>query len=125
LLRRLRVAGALRLARRLVVPVRKLGDELFDGPGGPALLAGCALHTDLAPEQSGSGVYGWLLAMLGQQVGWPVPAGGAQRITDALVSRLAARGGRVVHRAPVERVLAARGRAVGVRTAGGELWRAR
>ncbi|MGW1452643.1 phytoene desaturase family protein, partial [Micromonospora sp. NPDC002411] len=55
LLRRLRVAGALRLARRLVVPVRKLGDELFDGPGGPALLAGCALHTDLSPEEAGSG----------------------------------------------------------------------
>ena len=36
LLRRLRVAGALRLARRLVLPVRKLGDELFAGEGGPA-----------------------------------------------------------------------------------------
>ena len=88
LLRRLRVAGALRLARRLVLPVRKLGDELFDGEGGPALLAGCALHTDLSPEEAGSGVYGWLLAMLGQQVGWPVPVGGAQQITDALVARL-------------------------------------
>ena len=125
LLRRLRVAGALRLARRLVVPVRKLGDELFDGAGGPALLAGCALHTDLSPEEAGSGVYGWLLAMLGQQVGWPVPAGGAQKITDALVARLAARGGRIVHGARVDRVLTARGRAMGVRSAGGLLWRAR
>ena len=77
-----------------VLPVRKLGDELFDGEGGPALLAGCALHTDLSPEEAGSGVYGWLLAMLGQQVGWPVPVGGAQRITDALVARLQERGGR-------------------------------
>ncbi|MFI7488841.1 phytoene desaturase family protein [Micromonospora echinaurantiaca] len=125
LLRRLRVAGALRLARRLVVPVRKLGDELFDGAGGPALLAGCALHTDLSPEEAGSGVYGWLLAMLGQQVGWPVPAGGAQRITDALVDRLTERGGRILYGARVDRVLTARGRAMGVRTIGGTLWRAR
>ncbi|MET8279520.1 NAD(P)/FAD-dependent oxidoreductase [Micromonospora sp. NPDC005174] len=125
LLRRLRVAGALRLARRLVVPVRKLGDELFDGAGGPALLAGCALHTDLSPEEAGSGVYGWLLAMLGQQVGWPVPDGGARRITDALVDRLAERGGRILYGARVDRVLTARGRAVGVRTEGGTLWRAR
>ncbi|MFF5173049.1 phytoene desaturase family protein [Micromonospora sp. NPDC000089] len=125
LLRRLRVGGALRLARRLVVPVRKLGDELFAGEGGPALLAGCALHTDLSPEEAGSGVYGWLLVMLGQQVGWPVPVGGAQKITDALVDRLVARGGRIVYGARVDRVLTARGRAMGVRTVGGAAWRAR
>ena len=125
LLRRLRLSGALRLARRLVVPVRKLGDELFDGEGGPALLAGCALHTDLSPEEAGSGVYGWLLAMLGQQVGWPVPVGGAQKITDALVARLVERGGRIDYGARVDRVLTARGRAVGVRTAGGAMWQAR
>ncbi|MFI5836446.1 phytoene desaturase family protein [Micromonospora sp. NPDC051300] len=125
LLWRLRVAGALRLARRLVLPVRKLGAELFDGDGGPALLAGCALHTDLSPEEAGSGVYGWLLAMLGQQVGWPVPVGGAQRITDALVARLVERGGRIEYEARVERVLTARGRAMGVRTADGTDWRAR
>lgn len=125
LLRRLRVSGALRLARRLVVPIRKLGAELFDGEGGPALLAGCALHTDLSPEEAGSGVYGWLLAMLGQQVGWPVPDGGAQKITDALVARLTERGGRILYGARVDRVLTARGRAMGVRTAGGALWRAR
>ncbi|WP_433232321.1 phytoene desaturase family protein [Micromonospora sp. CA-248260] len=125
LLRQLRVGGALRLARRLVLPVRKLGGELFTGEGGPALLAGCALHTDLSPEEAGSGVYGWLLAMLGQQVGWPVPVGGAQRITDALVARLTERGGRISYRAQVDRVLTARGRAMGVRTVGGATFRAR
>ncbi|PWR07062.1 FAD-dependent oxidoreductase [Micromonospora acroterricola] len=125
LLRRLRIAGALRLARRLVVPVRKLGDELFEGAGGPVLMAGCALHTDLSPDEAGSGVYGWLLAMLGQQVGWPVPDGGAQQITNALVSRLEERGGRILYGAHVDRVLIARGRAMGVRTRGGALWRAR
>ncbi len=108
-----------------MLPVRKLGAELFEGEGGPVLLAGCALHTDLSPEEAGSGVYGWLLAMLGQQVGWPVPVGGAQRITDALVARLVERGGRIEYSARVERVLTARGRAMGVRTAGGTDWRAR
>ncbi|MFD2766070.1 phytoene desaturase family protein [Micromonospora eburnea] len=125
LLRRLHVSGALRLARRLVVPARRLGDELFDGEGGPALLVGCAVHTDLSPEDAGSGVYGWLLAMLGQQVGWPVPVGGAQLITDALVARLIERGGRIDYGTPVDRVLVARGRALGVRTADGATWRAR
>ncbi|WDZ82211.1 phytoene desaturase family protein [Micromonospora cathayae] len=125
LLNRLGPAGALRLARRLVLPVRQLGAELFAGAGGPALLAGCALHTDLSPDDAGSGVYGWLLAMLGQQVGWPVPVGGAQRITDALVARLRSRGGRISYGAHVDRVLVARGRAMGVRAVGGRTWRAR
>jgi phytoene dehydrogenase-like protein len=88
-------------------------------------MAGCALHTDLSPDEAGSGVYGWLLAMLGQQVGWPVPVGGAQRITDALVARLRERGGRIHYRTPVDRVLVARNRAMGARSADGLLWRAR
>lgn len=125
LLRRLRTADALRLARRLVLPARQLGAELFDGEGAALLLAGCALHTDLAPEDAGSGVYGWLLSMLGQQVGWPVPVGGAGRITEALVDRLRQRGGRLVTGERVDRVLVARGRAVGVRSREGGMWRAR
>jgi phytoene dehydrogenase-like protein len=125
LVRQLRVAGSLRLARRLVLSVRQIGNELFRGEGAKLALAGCALHTDLSPEEAGGGVYGWLLAMLGQEYGWPVPVGGAQKITDALVSRLQQRGGRIEYGAPVERVLVARGQAMGVRTADGRDWRAR
>ena len=125
LLRAARVAGALRLARRLVLPSRRLGAEMFAGEGAPVLMAGCALHTDLSPDEAGSAVYGWLLAMLGQEVGWPVPEGGAQRITDALVDRLTSRGGRIEYGDRVDRVLVARGRAMGVRTADGVDWRAR
>jgi len=125
LLHRLGTAGALRLARRFLLPSRVLGAELFAGTGAPALLAGCALHTDLSPDEAGSGGYGWLLAMLGQQVGWPVPAGGAGRITDALARRLADRGGRIRTGTEVDRVLIARGRATGVRSRDGRSWRAR
>jgi phytoene dehydrogenase-like protein len=122
LLRRLGSVDAVRLARRLVLSVRELGSELFRGEGASLLLAGCALHTDLSPEEAGGGVYGWLLAMLGQEHGWPVPVGGAQRITDALVSRFP---GEVVYDAEVEKVLIARGRAMGVRLPDGRTFRAR
>jgi phytoene dehydrogenase-like protein len=125
LLGRLKIPGALRMGRRLMLPVRQLGSELFRGEGATLALAGCALHTDLSPDDAGGGIYGWLLAMLGQQVGWPVPAGGAQRITDALVNRLTERGGEIVYDAAVERVLIARGRAMGVRTVDGRDLRAR
>jgi phytoene dehydrogenase-like protein len=125
LYRRLGTGDALRLGRRLVLSARELGSELFRGEGAQAALAGCALHTDLSPEEAGGGVYGWLLTMLGQEVGWPVPVGGAGQLTEALVRRLRERGGEIVHRAPVSRVLIARGRAMGVRTADGRDWRAR
>jgi phytoene dehydrogenase-like protein len=119
LLRALGPAEALRFARFGVLPVRRLGQEEFRGEGGPALLAGNALHTDLSPSAPGSAMFGWLLAMLGQGVGFPVPEGGAQRLTDALVARLEARGGRVECSSRVERVVVRGGRAVAVRVAGG------
>ncbi|MCK1819743.1 NAD(P)/FAD-dependent oxidoreductase [Streptomyces sp. XM83C] len=117
---RLRAAGGLRTARSLVLPVRRLGEEEFRGAGGRLLLAGNALHADLAPEAAGSGGYGWLMAMLGQTYGFPVPVGGAGALTGALVGRLRARGGRLRCGQRVDRIVVRGGRAVGVRTADGE-----
>jgi phytoene dehydrogenase-like protein len=122
LVRQLGVAGGLRLARRFVLPTRALGEELFRGEGGQVLLAGLALHTDLSPDEPGSGGFGWLLGMLGQQFGFPVPVGGAQAITDALVKRFR---GTVVTGAPVTDVVIANGAALGVLASDGRRWRAR
>ncbi|MEU3885529.1 NAD(P)/FAD-dependent oxidoreductase [Streptomyces sp. NPDC029041] len=122
---RLRAAGGLRMARSLVLPVRRLGEEEFRGQGGRLLLAGNALHADLAPESAGSGGFGWLMTMLGQTYGFPVPAGGSGALTSALVHRLESLGGRVRCGQRVEQVLVRDGRAVGVRTAAGDAVRAR
>ncbi len=112
----LRAAGGLRFARFSLLPVRHLAEEEFRGPGA-LLLAGSALHTDLNPESAASSAYGWLLAMLGQEVGFPVPRGGAGQLTAALVRRLDSRGGRVLCRCAVRSVVVRGGRAVGVVTA--------
>ncbi|WP_329154121.1 NAD(P)/FAD-dependent oxidoreductase [Streptomyces sp. NBC_01456] len=120
LLARLRGAGGLRLARTMLLPVRRLGEEEFRGEAGRLLLAGNALHADLAPEAAGSGGLGWLMSMLGQSVGFPVPAGGAGALTDALVRRLERRGGVVRCNERVVEIVVRGGRAVAVRTAGGE-----
>jgi phytoene dehydrogenase-like protein len=122
---RLRAAGGLRLARTMVLPVRRLGEEEFHGEGGRLLLAGNALHADLAPEAAGSGGFGWLMSMLGQTYGFPVPTGGAGALTAALVRRLARRGVTVRCGERVTEVVVRGGRAVGVRTAGGEAVAAR
>ena len=102
------------VARFALLPVRRMAEEERLGEGGALLLAGNALHSDLAPGSNLSGLFGWLLVSLGQQVGFPVPAGGAQALADALVARLAARGGRVVCGHPVEEVLVEGGTARGV-----------
>ncbi|WP_030245861.1 MULTISPECIES: phytoene desaturase family protein [unclassified Streptomyces] len=122
---RLRAAGGLRMARTLTLPVRRMGEEEFRGEGGRLLLAGNALHADLAPESAGSGGFGWLMGMLGQTYGFPVPAGGSGELTSALVRRLESRGGQVRCGQRVEQVVVRGGRAVGVRTAAGEAVRAR
>jgi len=117
---RLRAAGGLRLARSLLLPVRRLGEEEFDGQGGRLLLAGNALHADLSPEAAGSGGFGWLMSMLGQSLGFPVPIGGAGALTTALVRRLEGRGGSVRCGHRVTEIVVRHGRAVGVRTESGE-----
>ncbi|GAA2919297.1 phytoene desaturase family protein [Streptomyces argenteolus] len=117
---RLRVAGGLRPARSMLLPVRRLGEEEFRGEAGRLLLAGNALHADLGPEAAGSGGFGWLMSMLGQTYGFPVPVGGAGALTAALVRRLERHGGVVRCGERVSEIVVRGGRAVGVRTAGGE-----
>jgi hypothetical protein len=41
------------------------------------------MHADVPPDAAGSGVFGWPLAMLEQDVGFPVPQGGAQNLAFA------------------------------------------
>ena len=119
LLRRLGTAGAIDLARLAVLPVRRLSAENFRGQGAGLLLTGNALHSDLTPDGAGSGVFGWLLAMLGQDVGFPVPQGGAGNFTRALQARFVCGGGQVRTGSPVTAVEVAGGRATGVRCADG------
>jgi phytoene dehydrogenase-like protein len=112
-------AELVRFARFMVLPVRRMAEEEFAGEGGALLLAGNAMHADLAPEAAPSGTYGWLLACLGQQYGFPVPQGGAGQLVAAMVRRLESRGGTVTCGTAVTRVVVRDGRAVAVRTADG------
>ena len=112
--------GSLRLGRMALLPVRRFADEHFRGEGGALLLAGNALHADLTPESAAGGAFGWILSSLGQHHGFPVPEGGAGRLTEALVRRLRARGGELRCGARVTEVVVRRRRAVAVRLADGE-----
>ncbi|MGH9077687.1 MAG: phytoene desaturase family protein [Acidimicrobiales bacterium] len=114
-----------RFARFALLPARRLGEEHFAGAGARLLIAGNAGHTDVGPDSAGSGMYGWLLAMLAQHVGFPVPEGGAGRLTDALVARMVSRGAQLRCGERVVAIDVEGGRATGARTAGGTTVRAR
>lgn len=118
LTRRTGVADLLRLARTMTMPARTFVEETFTGEAARVLIAGNALHTDVGIDSAGSALFGWLLAMAAQDVGFPVPVGGAGEFTAALVRRLTARGGQIRCGHPVSRILVGGGRAVGVRVAG-------
>lgn len=125
LARAMGLAGAPRTARLLALPATRMGEELFGSEAARQLIVGNSQHADIPPNAAGSGAFGWLLCMLGQDVGFPVPEGGAGELAQALARRARAAGARVEEHVAVESVHVTGGRAVGVRTADGREIRAR
>ena len=81
---------------RAILPIRALADLAFRTEEARALWAGTAAHAALPFSAPGGSSFGLVLQALGHRVGWPIPAGGAQSLTDALVAHLEALGGEVV-----------------------------
>ena len=69
-----------------------------------ALLAGVAAHSVLPLEQTPSAAITVMLTVAAHSVGWPLPEGGAQALSDALASELRARGGTIRLEAPIDHV---------------------
>ncbi|MDT4927559.1 MAG: hypothetical protein QOF92_426, partial [Pseudonocardiales bacterium] len=111
---------AVDLGRRLLGSVEAFGQALFDAERPTAWIAGAAMHSGLEPRAAGSGAFGFMLMLLGHTASWPIPRGGAGRVTDALVANATELGARVRCDASVERILVRGGRAAGVRLHGGE-----
>ena len=74
-----------------------------------ALFAGLAAHSFLALEEPMSGAFGILMAVPAHVVGWPIPRGGAQWLTNALLSYLATLGGSVKTSSRIEDIAELRG----------------
>ena len=72
-----------------------LARDWFKGPRARALFAGIGAHSMLPLERSPSAAIALVLAIAGHVKGWPMPCGGAQRITGALASYLSTLGGRI------------------------------
>lgn len=110
--------------RFALLPVEQLSVERFRGRAARDLLSGNAMHADIPPEAPGSGVYGWIMTMLAQDVGFPTPVGGAGALARSLRSRAEAAGVEIRTGTPVVRIRAEHARASGVDLASGEFIKA-
>lgn len=76
-------------------PATMLAKALFGGPRARALFAGMAAHSVLPLESVFSSAVGLVLAAAAHTTGWPIAAGGAQSLSDALAAYLRSLGGRI------------------------------
>lgn len=75
--------------------------NILRGEDARALFTGVAAHTIATMPSLVAAGAGLLLATLAHTSGWPVPVGGSQAITDALMADLRAHGGEIVADAEV------------------------
>jgi len=93
-----------RLGLRSLPSAAWLARREFRGERARALFAGLAAHSFLSLNETMSAAFGVMLGAAAHAVGWPIPRGGAQAITNALVSYLESLGGRIETSHRVERL---------------------
>lgn len=110
----------LRIARLLASSGRGLATRLFRSEAARRVLPGLALHVDVGPDDRFGAGLGYMLGLTATTGGYPVPRGGAQAITDALVRILERHGGALRLGTRVEGVVVRGGRASALRVEGGD-----
>ncbi|HLK47842.1 MAG TPA: NAD(P)/FAD-dependent oxidoreductase [Bryobacteraceae bacterium] len=91
-----------RFGLEAIRPARALAESRFRDARARALFGGIAAHSALPLEARLSAGIGLVLATAAHAIGWPIPKGGAQRITNALAGHLRSLGGQIRTRSRVE-----------------------
>ena len=76
-------------------PATLLAKFIFKGEPARALFAGIAAHSFLPLEAPASSAFALVLGLAGHAVGWPIPRGGSQQISNALADYLRELGGKI------------------------------
>ncbi|HEX3118718.1 MAG TPA: NAD(P)/FAD-dependent oxidoreductase [Candidatus Acidoferrum sp.] len=85
-------------------PANTVANFCFRDGRAKALFAGLAAHSFLSLDEPLSAAFGTLLGAAAHAVGWPIPRGGAQAITNALIAHLESLGGRVHTSSKIEKL---------------------
>lgn len=75
---------------------RSLAESRFHDQPARALLAGLAGHGMLPLEEATTASIALVLGMLAHAVGWPIPKGGSQAISNAMAAYLESLGGEII-----------------------------
>ncbi|MCA1576888.1 MAG: NAD(P)/FAD-dependent oxidoreductase [Acidobacteria bacterium] len=67
-----------------------------------AFFAGAVAHSCLSLDRLGTTAFGLVLLTLGHRVGWPIPRGGAQQISNALAAYFKQLGGEIMTSSRIE-----------------------
>ncbi|HZC43386.1 MAG TPA: NAD(P)/FAD-dependent oxidoreductase [Acidobacteriaceae bacterium] len=85
-----------KFAQDALAPATFVARRRFRNERTRALFAGLAAHSFLSLNTPLSASFGLVLGAAAHAVGWPIPRGGAQAITDALSAHLVRLGGKLV-----------------------------
>ena len=121
---RLGVWNLLKVASMFAKSGRRLSSGLFQSEAARRVLPSLALHVDVGPDDWFGAALGYVLGLTASTGGYAVPRGGAQSITNALVTLLERSGGRLRLGSRVTRVVTHANRATGVVLESGEEIRA-
>jgi phytoene dehydrogenase-like protein len=89
-----------RFGLNAIRPAQGLALGAFEGDPARALFAGLAAHAMVPLDRPATAAFGLVLGALGHAVGWPMAAGGSQRLADALASHLLSLGGEIATGTP-------------------------
>jgi len=87
---------------KAIQPAYTLAQHVFQTQRARGLFAGVAAHSMLPLERLSTSAAALTLAIVGHAVGWPIVRGGAQQLTDALVSHLRSLGGQLLTNCSVQ-----------------------
>lgn len=94
--------GFARFGLKAIRSAGALASSYFKSDHARAFFAGAAAHSMLPLENLSTGGVGLMLCISAHAVGWPLVRGGAQQLTNALVSYLQSLGGQVICNCPVD-----------------------
>ncbi len=85
-------------------PATWLAKTAFKGERARALYAGMAAHSIMSLRKWVSASFGVVMGILAHAVGWPMPRGGSQSISNALAAYLQSLGGTIVTGTPINSI---------------------
>jgi phytoene dehydrogenase-like protein len=93
-----------RFGMAAILPATLFTRTFFREQQARALFAGIAAHSFLPLESPVSSAFGLVLGTAGHAVGWPIPRGGSQSISNALANYLSQLGGKIHVNSRIDRL---------------------